>query len=223
MPQLVLSAPRPHPAQVTSSRGGVVSTLAVAKRLLFLGLPMSLHSFPFNRIRSALCCARRWEGRPSTPPFQWGAAGEVLPPHDQWLRDFDGSAWGLDKLVEPALLQQNPNILERDLQETRDVLLQWAGALQAIFTIYQLQAGGMHKGYSLVSSQISSVISRTFKILVFSLMIRISHRKTQALSFCWLLEMHLRTSLLCWELLWAVTGKTHITTVNQQTNGWMHE
>ncbi|DBA76978.1 hypothetical protein WJX77_003816 [Trebouxia sp. C0004] len=81
----------------------------------------------------------RWEGRPRTPPFQWGAAGEVLPPHDQWLRDFDGSAWGLDKLVEPALLQQNPNLLERDLQETRDVLLQWAGALQAIFTIYQLQ------------------------------------------------------------------------------------
>ena len=63
----------------------------------------------------------------------------MLPPHDQWLRDFDGSAWGLDKLVEPALLQQNPNFLERDLQETRDVLLQWAGALQAIFTIYQLQ------------------------------------------------------------------------------------
>lgn len=62
-----------------------------------------------------------------------------MPPHDQWLRNFDGIFWGLDKLVEPALLQQNPNFLERDLKETRDVLLQWAGALQAIFTIYQLQ------------------------------------------------------------------------------------
>lgn len=62
-----------------------------------------------------------------------------MPPHDQWLRDFDGTSWGLEKLVEPALLQQNPIFLERDLKETRDVLLQWAGALQAIFTIYQLQ------------------------------------------------------------------------------------
>lgn len=83
----------------------------------------------------------RWEGRPKTPPFQWGAAGEVVPPHDQWLKDFDCSFWGLDKLVEPALLQQNPNFLERDLKETKDVFLQWAGALQAVFTIYQLQVG----------------------------------------------------------------------------------
>lgn len=29
--------------------------------------------------------------------------------------------------------------MERDIKETRDVLLQWAGSLQAIFTIYQLQ------------------------------------------------------------------------------------
>lgn len=83
----------------------------------------------------------RWEGRPKTPPFRWGAAGEVVPPHDQWLKDFDCSFWGLDKLVEPALLQQNPNFLERDLKETKDVFLQWAGALQAVFTIYQLQVG----------------------------------------------------------------------------------
>lgn len=89
--------------------------------------------------KPALHAKCRWDGRPKTPPFQWGAAGEVLPPHDQWLKDFDGAVWGLDKLVEPALLQQNPNFLERDLKETRDVLLQWAGALQGIFTIYQLQ------------------------------------------------------------------------------------
>ena len=63
----------------------------------------------------------------------------MVPPHDQWLKDFDCSFWGLDKLVEPALLQQNPNLLERDLKETKDVFLQWAGALQAVFTIYQLQ------------------------------------------------------------------------------------
>lgn len=87
----------------------------------------------------AYCWGARWEGRPKTPPFQWGAAGEVVPPHDQWLKDFDCSFWGLDKLVEPALLQQNPNFLERDLKETKDVFLQWAGALQAVFTIYQLQ------------------------------------------------------------------------------------
>ena len=87
----------------------------------------------------ACCYVARWEGRPKTPPFQWGAAGEVVTPHDQWLKDFDCSFWGLEKLVEPALLQQNPNFLERDLKETRDVFLQWAGALQAVFTIYQLQ------------------------------------------------------------------------------------
>lgn len=92
---------------------------------------------------SGMLCSGRWEGRPKTPPFQWGAAGEVLPPHDQWLREFDSTFWGLDKLVEPALLQQNANFMERDVKETRDVLLQWAGALQAIFTIYQLQV--LHK------------------------------------------------------------------------------
>lgn len=63
----------------------------------------------------------------------------MLPPHDQWLKEFDCTFWGLDKLVEPALLQQNANVMERDMKETRDVLLQWAGPLQAIFTIYQLQ------------------------------------------------------------------------------------
>lgn len=63
----------------------------------------------------------------------------MLPPHDQWLREYDCAFWGLDKLVEPALLQQNANYMERDLKETRDVLMQWAGSLQAVFTIYQLQ------------------------------------------------------------------------------------
>ena len=63
----------------------------------------------------------------------------MLPPHDQWLREFDCTFWGLDKLVEPALLQQNANFMERDIKETRDVLLQRAGPLQSIFTIYQLQ------------------------------------------------------------------------------------
>ena len=64
-------------------------------------------------------CCGRWEGRPSTPPFQWGDSGEVLPPHDQWLRDMNMAAWGLDKLVEPALLLQDPGFLHQDLQATK--------------------------------------------------------------------------------------------------------
>eukprot|EP00891_Asterochloris_glomerata_P007683 jgi/Astpho2/7683/fgenesh1_pg.00115_%23_75_t len=80
-----------------------------------------------------------WDGRPSTPPFQWGDSGEVLPPHDQWLRDMNMAAWGLDKLVEPALLLKDPEFLHQDLQATKDVLMQWGGALQAVFTVFQLQ------------------------------------------------------------------------------------
>ena len=47
---------------------------------------------------------RRWEGRPRTPPFKWGDQGEILPPHDQWLRDMDLKAEGLGALIEPDLL-----------------------------------------------------------------------------------------------------------------------
>ena len=273
MPKTCAVSPNTHPAQVTSSRAGVASQLVMAKSLSFLGLPISLHSFPFNRISSALRYACRWEGRPRTPPFQWGAAGEVLPPHDQWLRDFDGSAWGLDKLVEPALLQQNPNFLDRDLQETRDVLLQWAGALQAIFTIYQLQVWFVFVScdrptvqgiircflaYYLTSDMMitlprprfypmrshAALVCRcdacardivwfqatpTARYLdhhdsgVYSLppLPCISHTKTQAPSFCQLLEMHLHMSLSSKSSLLGVTlgrtymtqGKTGITTI----------
>lgn len=33
----------------------------------------------------AVAFQARWEGRPTTPPFQWGDEGIVLPAHDVWL------------------------------------------------------------------------------------------------------------------------------------------
>ena len=77
-----------------------------------------LHAQPSPADPVCDCCGR-WEGRPSTPPFQWGDSGEVLPPHDQWLRDMNMAAWGLDKLVEPALLLTDPEFLHQDLQATK--------------------------------------------------------------------------------------------------------
>ena len=77
-----------------------------------------LHAQPSSAYIVCAYCGR-WEGRPSTPPFQWGDSGEVLPPHDQWLRDMNMAAWGLDKLVEPALLLTDPGFLHQDLQATK--------------------------------------------------------------------------------------------------------
>lgn len=47
----------------------------------------------------------RWEGRPRTPPFKWGEKGEVLPPHDMWLRELNLRREGLEVLVEVDLIR----------------------------------------------------------------------------------------------------------------------
>jgi hypothetical protein len=67
------------------------------------------------------CCAWlcRWEGRPSTPPFQWGGTCELLPPHDSWLRALDLRQEGLAGLVE--------GLEEGELAATQQLLVQHAG------------------------------------------------------------------------------------------------
>ncbi|KAK9811334.1 hypothetical protein WJX72_002031 [[Myrmecia] bisecta] len=80
----------------------------------------------------------RWEGRPVTPPFEWGDGGEVVPPHDAWLRHLDMRTHELDRLVDPDLAKQ-AGATERDLQAAKDMLYQNAGALQAVFTLYEFQ------------------------------------------------------------------------------------
>ncbi len=72
----------------------------------------------------------RWEGRPRTPPFKWGEQGEILPPHDTWLQELSLQKEGLASLVEQDLLRADPSMLEQDLERTKELLVQHAGALQ---------------------------------------------------------------------------------------------
>jgi hypothetical protein len=83
--------------------------------------------------------ARRWEGRPNTPPFQWGKEGEIGPTDNEWLNEMDLKSLGLDALVNPDLVAQNRAALEQDLHAVHNVLLQYAGGLQALFKFYDSQ------------------------------------------------------------------------------------
>ncbi|KAL6756834.1 hypothetical protein V8C86DRAFT_2641855 [Haematococcus lacustris] len=82
----------------------------------------------------------RWEGRPRTPPFKWGERGEILPPHDTWLRELDLKHEGLGGLVEVELLRTDPTLLDKDLGKTKELLMHHAGALQMMF-YYQSAEG----------------------------------------------------------------------------------
>mmetsp|Transcript_2579 Transcript_2579/g.4376 ORF Transcript_2579/g.4376 Transcript_2579/m.4376 type:complete len:436 (+) Transcript_2579:107-1414(+) len=86
----------------------------------------------------------RWEGRPRTPPFKWGEQGELLPPHDTWLTDLNLRREGLDTLVEPDVINADPGLLEKDLQKTKELLMNHAGALQMLF--YSQSAEGATGG-----------------------------------------------------------------------------
>eukprot|EP00798_Chlamydomonas_sp_ICE-L_P014421 gene14421-20427_t len=77
----------------------------------------------------------RWEGRPHTPPFKWGEYGEELPPHDTWLRSVDLKAEGLGGLIEPVLVKTDPQVVEKDLEMVKELMLKHAGSLQMLFWV----------------------------------------------------------------------------------------
>lgn len=96
-----------------------------------------MHSVYHTRVNyvlrpRALCqrAARRWEGRPRTPPFKWGEEGEILPPHDTWLTEMDLKAEGLSALVEPEMVKVDASLMDKDLQKTKELLIEYAGAMQ---------------------------------------------------------------------------------------------
>eukprot|EP00959_Pyramimonas_sp_CCMP1952_P048942 1022704-Pyramimonas_sp.AAC.2 len=72
----------------------------------------------------------RWDGRPSTPTFQWGEEGIIGPSDHEWLEELDMKAFGVDRLVDENLVAQNPAALDQDLNATKEVLKQYAGGLQ---------------------------------------------------------------------------------------------
>jgi hypothetical protein len=67
----------------------------------------------FNIDRVSAGRRRRWEGRPNTPPFQWGKEGEIGPTDNEWLNEMDLSALGLAALVNADLVAQNRAALEQ--------------------------------------------------------------------------------------------------------------
>ncbi|GAX72798.1 hypothetical protein CEUSTIGMA_g253.t1 [Chlamydomonas eustigma] len=73
----------------------------------------------------------RWEGRPRTPPFKWGEAGEELPPHDTWLRELDLVQEGIMSLIDTTVFATNG--ISEDLEVVKDVLMRNAGAMQMVF------------------------------------------------------------------------------------------
>jgi hypothetical protein len=72
----------------------------------------------------------RWDGRPTTPPFKWGEEGIIGPSDHEWLEEMDMKAFGIDSLVDEAMVTANPASLDQDLNATKEVLRQYAGGLQ---------------------------------------------------------------------------------------------
>lgn len=54
----------------------------------------------------------------------------MLPPHDTWLHELDLKAEGLGSLVEADLLRADASLLDKDLAKTKELLVQYAGAIQ---------------------------------------------------------------------------------------------
>jgi palmitoyltransferase ZDHHC9/14/18 len=79
----------------------------------------------------------RWEGRPSTPPFRWGANGEVAPSSElAWLEELDLEAFGAGRLVNESLASASSTAAAEDLAGALNALKTHAGCLQALFTLY---------------------------------------------------------------------------------------
>ncbi|GMH35101.1 hypothetical protein BSKO_02969 [Bryopsis sp. KO-2023] len=79
----------------------------------------------------------RWDGRPSTPPFKWGEGGEELPPHDAWLTELDLKTEGGGVLLSKLHPEQDPSSGMEDLARVKEILVKYAGALQATFLYYE--------------------------------------------------------------------------------------
>ena len=80
----------------------------------------------------------RWEGRPKTPPFRWGADGLIGATDQDWLEDgLDMYAYGVDDLVNESLAQVSPEAKDEDVKATHAVLVKNGGILQAIFKYYE--------------------------------------------------------------------------------------
>ena len=80
----------------------------------------------------------RWEGRPKTPPFRWGADGLIGATDQDWLEDgLDLYAFGVDDLVNESLAQVSPEAKDDDIKATHAVLVKYGGILQAVFKYYE--------------------------------------------------------------------------------------
>lgn len=78
----------------------------------------------------------RWEGRPDTPPFQWGDEGVVLPGPDLWLQQVDLCHENIDQLI-PSGAKDEDAQPKQDLDAVKALLLQHCGSLQACFLVYE--------------------------------------------------------------------------------------
>lgn len=108
------------------------------------GRVLPCHAMPYNNEKSEsspkfplwcvlnfyLIARCRWEGRPPEAEFVWDDVNgvEVLPSHDAWLQDLDMMKEGLDALIEPELMQQNPQTQLGDLKKVKELLVRHAGA-----------------------------------------------------------------------------------------------
>lgn len=119
----------------------------------------------------------RWEGRPNTPPFQWGKEGEIGPTDNEWLNEMDLSALGLAALVNADLVAQNRAALEQDLAAVHAVLLQYAGGLQALFKFYDSQKEEDPK-------QLDRMTLDQFRSLLADARITTDHFKAAAIDEC---------------------------------------
>mmetsp|Transcript_3904 Transcript_3904/g.9377 ORF Transcript_3904/g.9377 Transcript_3904/m.9377 type:complete len:440 (-) Transcript_3904:98-1417(-) len=80
----------------------------------------------------------RWDGRPKTPPFRWGADGLIGATDEDWLQDgLDLHAFAVDDMVSEDLARVSPDAKDQDIKATHALLVKHGGALQAMFKFYE--------------------------------------------------------------------------------------
>lgn len=107
----------------------------------------------------------RWEGRPTTPPFKWGADGLIGVSDTDWLDTMDLAGFGVGDLVNEQLVDVNPQAKEQELVELHKVLMKYGGLLLCCFKYYESQGDVDQRDVDKMTLEQFRAFSRDARIL----------------------------------------------------------
>eukprot|EP00899_Mesostigma_viride_P028531 jgi/Mesvir1/8863/Mv02758-RA.1 len=93
----------------------------------------------------------RWEGRPATPRFLWGANMGQEDKSGDLVASLDLRHYGVDKLLGEQVPSNSAIAMEEALASVKTVLAEHAGALQGLFQYYERRAGKHPKDYDIMN------------------------------------------------------------------------